>query len=551
MGNRPGSSRPTKRENKYKHSENGHNNTGKNDRNVAPANQLLYASQTNGYPQHPSHLYPNGYGGHSMNNPQAQYLTTQAHPHHHPTPNMNTNPKITSNKLIYVANYDFNGTLTTGELSFVKGDILEVIDKYTYNDWWQARNLRTKQSGYVPSNYISALNDLTACEWYFTETNRRDAERFLEQPHNGKGTFLIRPSDTNQGQESLSVLDLNKDKHFHVKHYRIRRTNQGMYYISSKTLFSSLQDLVNHYQKNIDGLCCLLTRPCRKIEPTVPADRHGLLELDRSQLTRTELLGRGNYGEVYKGKYGQREVAIKYMKTDNKTRVYNVDKFLDEAKIMKDLLHKNIVRLYGVCTQEEPIFIVTEFMPTGCLLNYLRDGQGKNLKFKTILDFAAQIANGMAYLEQKRYVHCDLAARNILVGELDVVKIADFGLAKILQGGRLLVDRESQFPIKWTAPEAATKKEYTTKSDVWSFGILLYELITHGSNPYPGMSNNEALQAVLSGYRMLKPNDCHELYYQIMCSCWQENPDNRPTFETLYMRFDEFMIQAEPSYRET
>ncbi len=130
----------------------------------------------------------------------------------------------------------------------------------------------------------------------------------------------------------------------------------------------------------------------------------------------------------------------------------------------------------------------------------------------------------MAYLEQKRYVHCDLAgkfdlnfeikflinktffflARNILVGELDVVKIADFGLAKILQGGRLMVDRESQFPIKWTAPEAATKKEYTTKSDVWSFGILLYELVTHGSNPYPGMSNNEALQSVLNGYRMPK-----------------------------------------------
>jgi serine/threonine protein kinase len=102
------------------------------------------------------------------------------------------------------------------------------------------------------------------------------------------------------------------------------------------------------------------------------------------------------------------------------------------------------------------------------------------------------------------------------VGELDVVKIADFGLAKILQGGRLMVDRESQFPIKWTAPEAATKKEYTTKSDVWSFGILLYELVTHGSNPYPGMSNNEALQAVLNGYRMPKVNDFKCLLIMIM-----------------------------------
>lgn len=142
---------------------------------------------------------------------------------------------------------------------------------------------------------------------------------------------------------------------------------------------------------NVDGLCCLLTRPCRKIEPTVPADRHGMLELDRTQLSRTNLLGRGNYGEVFKGKYGQRDVAIKCMKTDNKNRVYNVDKFLDEAKIMRDLLHKNIVRLYGVCTEEEPMLIVTEFMANGCLLSYLRDGPGKNMKFKMILDFAAQV----------------------------------------------------------------------------------------------------------------------------------------------------------------
>jgi serine/threonine protein kinase len=147
-----------------------------------------------------------------------------------------------------------------------------------------------------------------------------------------------------------------------------------------------------------------LTRPCRKIEPTIPADRHGLLELDRAQLLRTELLGRGNYGEVYKGKYGQRDVAIKSMKMDNKNRMCNVDKFLDEAKIMRDLLHKNIVRLYGVCTQEEPIFIVTEFMTHGCLLNYLRDGAGKNMKFKTILDFAAQVNIFKETFEKKKLI---------------------------------------------------------------------------------------------------------------------------------------------------
>ncbi|CAF4603011.1 unnamed protein product, partial [Rotaria sp. Silwood2] len=386
MGNRSASSRQKTRNNNYKYQNNYYNNGVTSKGADGYNNQRTYSSPVNGYSQQNNQLFSNNYGqqngAYLMSNTQTQYTMPSTQ---HYNNNNNTNPKSNSNKLMYVANYDFNGTSTSGELSFVKGDRLEILDKYTYNDWWQAKNLRTKRVGYVPANYISAINDLTAYEWYFAETNRRDAERFLEQPHNGKGTFLIRPSDTNQGQESLSVLDLNKDKHFHVKHYRIRRTNQGMYYISSKATFQTLKELVDYYRTNADGLCCILTRPCRKIEPTVPADRHGLLELDRSQLSRIELIGKGNYGEVYRGKYGQRDVAIKCMKTDTRNRICNVDAFLDEAKKMKDLIHKNIVCLYGVCTQEEPIYIVTEFLINGCLLNYLRDGQGRNIKFKTIL----------------------------------------------------------------------------------------------------------------------------------------------------------------------
>lgn len=183
---------------------------------------------------------------------------------------------------------------------------------------------------------------------------------------------------------------------------------------------------------DMDGLCCKLTDPCQRVEPTLPGDRHGLLELDRNQLIREVLLGKGNYGEVYRGTYGQRQVAIKSMKTDNRNRASNVEKFIDEAKIMKDLLHKNIVRLYGVCTEEEPIFIVTEYMAHGSLLVLLREDQGKTIKFKTIIDYATQvrilswekvtdddhwnmlfiqIALGMSYLEEKRYVHCDLAGK--------------------------------------------------------------------------------------------------------------------------------------------
>ncbi|CAF1640983.1 unnamed protein product, partial [Adineta ricciae] len=252
MGNRSGTSRSKARENKYKYPDTYPPNSAIQKQVAGSTNPRSYPSQINGYSQHSAQQYHNGYVGHStVANGPIQYVTNstpQQYQQHNHSHHMNTNPKSNGNKIIYVANYDFNGSSTTGELSFVKGDKLEILDRYTYNDWWQAKNQRTKQMGYVPANYISPLNDLTAYEWYFTETNRRDAERFLEQPHNGKGTFLIRPSDTNQGQESLSVLDLSKDKHFHVKHYRIRRTNQGMYYISSKTLFPNLQELVDHYR---------------------------------------------------------------------------------------------------------------------------------------------------------------------------------------------------------------------------------------------------------------------------------------------------------------
>ncbi|CAF1141138.1 unnamed protein product [Adineta steineri] len=442
-----------------------------------------------------------------------------------------------TSKPTYVANYDFNGIVSKNELPFHKYDKLKIIDKHCFKDWWSAKNLRTKQLGYVPANHISSIIDLTTCEWYFNETNRHDAQRFLRQAHNGKETFLIRPSDTNQSEESLSILDFNEDKqHFHVKHYRIRRTDQGLYYISRKSTFPSLQNLVNHYQINTDGLCCSLTYPCQKIEPIV---HDGLSELDRCQLSSIELLSQDYYNEVYKGTYGQRNVAIKSMKINDKNR------FLHEAKIMKELEHENIICLYGVYTLEEPILIVMEFIEYGSLLNYLRSGPGQNIELRIILDFIVQIINGMIYLGEKGYVHSDLTARNIYVGKCDIVKIGGFGLAKQLEDDRSTIDEESQLSIGWTAPEIVITNEYTIKSDVWSFGFLLYEIIFYISIPYLQYSVKEILQKVLDGYQLEKPNDCHEQYYEIMCSCWQNNSDNRPTFQTLFTRFDEFIKQLD------
>ena len=145
--------------------------------------------------------------------------------------------------------------------------------------------------------------------------------------------------------------------------------------------------------------------------------------------------------------------------------------------------HPKLIQLYAVCTDSEPIYIVTELMKNGALLDYLHD-KGKALKLAQLVDMAAQAAAGMAYLESQSFIHRDLAARNVLVGENNICKIADFGLARVIETDLYTAREGAKFPIKWTAPEAAMMNKFSIKSDVWSFGILLVEVVTYGRIPY-------------------------------------------------------------------
>ncbi|XP_059562497.1 tyrosine-protein kinase Yes isoform X2 [Myotis daubentonii] len=398
---------------------------------------------------------------------------------------------LTGGVTIFVALYDYEAR-TTEDLSFKKGERFQIINN-TEGDWWEARSIATGKNGYIPSNYVAPADSIQAEEWYFGKMGRKDAERLLLNPGNQRGIFLVRESETTKGAYSLSIRDWDEVRGDNVKHYKIRKLDNGGYYITTRAQFETLQKLVKHYTGTWNGTT---------------------------------------------------KVAIKTLKPGTMMP----EAFLQEAQIMKKLRHDKLVPLYAVVS-EEPIYIVTEFMSKGSLLDFLKEGDGKYLKLPQLVDMAAQIADGMAYIERMNYIHRDLRAANILVGENLVCKIADFGLARLIEDNEYTARQGAKFPIKWTAPEAALYGRFTIKSDVWSFGILQTELVTKGRVPYPGMVNREVLEQVERGYRMPCPQGCPESLHDLMNLCWKKDPDERPTFEYIQSFLEDYFTATEPQYQ--
>ncbi|XP_078538043.1 tyrosine-protein kinase Fgr isoform X1 [Lissotriton helveticus] len=447
---------------------------------------------------------------------------------------------------LFIALYDYEAR-TEDDLNILKGEKFHIINN-TEGDWWEARSLTSGATGYIPSNYVAPVDSIQAEEWYFGKLGRKDTERQLLCHGNPRGTFLVRESETTKGAYSLSIRDWDDVKGDHVKHYKIRKLDSGGYYITTRAQFDTVQELVQHYTERAAGLCCRLVVPCHKGMPKLAdlsVKTKDVWEIPRESLQLMKKLGNGQFGEVWMGTWnGTTKVAVKTLKTGT----MSPEAFLEEAQIMKRLRHDKLVQLYAVVS-EEPIYIVTEFMGQGSLLDFLKDGDGGFLKLPQLVDMAAQIAAGMAYIERMNYIHRDLRAANILVGDNLVCKIADFGLARLIEDNEYTARQGAKFPIKWTAPEAALYGKFTIKSDVWSFGILLTELVTKGRVPYPGMNNREVLEQVERGYRMPCPSGCPSSLHELMVQCWRKDPEERHTFEYLQSFLEDYFTATEPQYQ--
>ncbi|KAK6297840.1 hypothetical protein J4Q44_G00324230 [Coregonus suidteri] len=440
---------------------------------------------------------------------------------------------------LVMALHDFKPT-TDNDLPFRKGEKLQILQEN--GDWWLARSLVTGEEGYIPCTYVVRADTLEVEKWFFKDLSRRETERLLLAPGNKVGSFLVRESETSKGAFSLSIRDAGAEQGDVVKHYKIRSLDNGGFYISPSTSFSSLQELIKHYTRTGDGLCQRLNAPCKSKAPMQPWAQDEW-EIPRDTLKMVRKLGAGQFGEVWMGYYkGSQKVAVKTLKEGTMAP----EAFLQEANLMKQLQHDRLVRLHAVVTME-PIYIVTEFMINGSLLDFLKTDEGKKLKLPKLIDMSAQIAEGMAYIEKKNYIHRDLRAANILVNETLHCKIADFGLARIIET-EYTAQEGAKFPIKWTAPEAINFGTFSIKSDVWSFGILLTEIVTYGRIPYPGMTNPDVIRNLDRCYRMPCPEGCPAELYDLMMTCWKERPEERPTFEHLQGTLNDFFIATEGQY---
>ncbi|XP_069025000.1 tyrosine-protein kinase SYK isoform X2 [Embiotoca jacksoni] len=430
--------------------------------------------------------------------------------------------------------------------------------------------------------------------WFHGAINREDSEPRLQNGSRTNGKFLIRQRDR-VGSYALCLLHEGQ-----VMHYRIDRDQSSKLSIPDGKKFDTLWQLVEHYSYKPDGLLRVLTEPCPRPEGEAgmigrfPRDHAGLGsalnrgsrhnntdnsnpyetkmlnngsneampmdtevyespyadpdELRSSTVDRKHLfledgeLGSGNFGTVMKGIYKMRKtekpVAVKILKNDDNNLSVR-EEMLREANVMQQLDNPYIVRMIGIC-EAENLMLVMELADLGPLNKFLQ--KNKQTSIKNITELVHQVSMGMKYLEENNFVHRDLAARNVLLVTQHYAKISDFGLSKAVaeEQNYYKAKGHGKWPVKWYAPECINYFKFSSKSDVWSFGVLMWEAFSLGQKPYKGMKGNDVMQMIESGQRMDSPLNCPDEMYELMRTCWTYRTDERPGFSVVEPRLRDY-----------
>ncbi|XP_018568548.1 focal adhesion kinase 1 isoform X6 [Anoplophora glabripennis] len=284
---------------------------------------------------------------------------------------------------------------------------------------------------------------------------------------------------------------------------------------------------------------------------SVPAAKN--YSLDRNQIELHEILGEGQFGDVHMGTVRCKDgtlipVAVKTCKGD--ADLATTEKFLEEAYIMQQFDHQHIIKLIGICSIS-PVWIVMELAKLGELRAYLQNNKSR-LDLATLLLYAFQLSTALSYLESKKYVHRDIAARNVLVSTDKCVKLADFGLSRWMGDDQSYYKAsKGKLPIKWMSPESINFRRFTTASDVWMFGVCIWEILMLGVKPFQGVKNNDVIGKIENGERLALPPDCPPRLYSLMSQCWSYEPSKRPSFKDIKEILQEILSEERSAQQET